>query len=153
MEQSDNLVSKIAEMLGIEVGEIFNLADLKNDQLHVCQGEPTKYRLSNERVCEYYIPAGNRWSACGALYEILTGKQKIVKPLRLYHPFDPEFLDVYYSVEWGNDQSPYIGLHTWLNESGDYMRRRCRNCFRTQEQAEIIKRVIYEQLVCKDEKK
>lgn len=138
-----NLIPKICEMLGVEIGEEFNLINTETNTLNITERTPTKYRLNNDcpTIIEYYIPAGDRWSRSTALFSILNGDLEIVKL-----PFEPKNGERYYRIFIHIDGDMAIISDTWDGWTTDCMCKYCGNCFRTEAEAEKHKYEIYEKL-------
>lgn len=125
-----NLIPKICEMLGVEIGEEFKV---END---VCLHRFTENGLEY-KVCGV-------WSACARLNLILNGTEKIIKL-----PFKPKDGEDYWSVGWRNNQDIVVIDGMWTSDDIDYRNLYCGNCFRTEAEAEKHKREIYEKLTGK----
>lgn len=122
-----NIIPKIAEMLGVEIGEEFKV---END---VCLHRFTENGLEY-KVCGV-------WSACARLNLILNGTDKIIKL-----PFEPKNGEQYYRIFTNKDEDMTIVRDTWNDWSLDYMCKYCGNCFRTEKEAEAHRHEIYEKL-------
>lgn len=135
-----NLIPKICEMLGVEIGEEFNLINTETKTLNITERTPTKYRLNNDcpTIIEYYIPAGDRWSRIDELYRILNGKLEIIKL-----PFEPKKGEKCFIISVVDKSvMPFI----WDGTTTDYCFKACGNCFRSEAEAEKHKFEIYEKL-------
>ena len=82
-----NYMKQVAEMLGVELGEEFELKDI--DTGDVCNG---KYRLS-ERGLEYCDNYDGEWFGSGLLNSLLIGNDEIVKL-----PYKPKVGDKAWTV-------------------------------------------------------
>lgn len=123
-----NIIPKIAELLGVEIGEEF---EVEND---VCLHRFTENGLEY-RVCGV-------WSACARLNLILNGTEKIIKL-----PFEPKEGEKYWTVYWkGIGDMPCAVYETWRGDSCDFANKVSGNCFRTEAEAEAHKFEIYEKL-------
>ena len=127
-----NLIPKIAEMLGVEIGEEFKV---END---VCLHRFTENGLEY-RVC------GN-WVACGAkLNLILNGTEKIIKL-----PFEPKEGNPYWVATWDPNENTLTTCKVpWHNRADCWADKYCGNVFRTEAEAEKHKYEIYEKLTGK----
>lgn len=138
-----NLIPKIAEMLGVEIGEHFNAENVYYDScnLNTTEKKPTKYRLTNSGA-EYYIPAADRWSKT-SIEPFLAGHYRIVKL-----PFAPKGNETYWHVFWYPNKKcvPNCAPRVWYGYDTDFANKCCGNCFRTEEEAEKHKFEIYEKL-------
>ena len=126
-----NLIPKIAEMLGVEIGEEFKI---END---ICLHRFTENGLEY-RVCGV-------WSACvcARLNLILNGTEKIIKL-----PFEPKRGEEFYKVCVSGDKLT-VCVEMWADYFVDYALKYCGNCFRTKSEAEKHKYEIYEKLTGK----
>ena len=116
-----NYMSKVAEMLGVELGEEFNLVDK--------DGKPSAYN-------PYHIEEGGFIDCtgdddAGFLAALLTGDFEIVRK-----PWKPKDGDEYYYIDvFGHA----IKISYVRNDNSDCMKLRMGNCFRTREEAELNK--------------
>ena len=135
-----NLIPKIAEMLGVEIGEEFKISQqgevLDDGALYKFNG---KWFLREEKG------KNGDWKVCinGELNQILNGYVEIVKL-----PFEPKEGESYWHVYWGTE---YIRVADIPFEDDDmhYHHKYCGNCFRTKAEAEAHKYEIYEKLTGK----
>ena len=136
-----NIIPELCELLGVEVEEEFYLADLKDGHLHICQKQPTKYRFSNERVFEYFLPSSNKWSVTTAFFGILTGECKIIKL-----PFEPKDGEFYATIRCIADALVVCERVFRYNELTCWADKYSGNCFRTVADAEPEKYAVFENL-------
>ena len=129
-----NLIPKIAEMLGVEIGEEFEIRPFNATQLY----KSAKYHFT-EYCFQYYDVVDKAWRPSDELTSVLNGISEIVKL-----PFEPKEHERYWYVYVGDDE---IG-NTRFSEANtnDLMRVYCGNCFRTEAEAEKHKFEIYEKL-------
>ena len=126
-----NLMPKIAEMLGVEIGEEFKV---END---VCLHRFTENGLEY-KVCGV-------WSACARFNLILNGTEKIIKL-----PFEPKEEDEYWIVYWDSNGKKICTTNlVWRTYVSCFTDKYCGNCFRTKAEAEKHKYEIYEKLTGK----
>ena len=127
-----NLIPKIAEMLGVEIGEEFKIIPLEGI-----------YRLSDFGL-QTKLKSGERWESSRYMTPLLTGKYQINKI-----PFEPKDGEHYWRVRW--DSLAIAALRvTWFdNHDEDYLFKYAGNCFRTEAEAEKHKYEIYEKLTGK----
>lgn len=134
-----NLIPKIAEMLGVEIGEEFDLCNgmdssirmgciykFSNDCL-MCADEDDKdcFGVASDKTLRY----------------ILNGSLKIIKI-----PFQPKEGERYWYVYW-NAKDPVDTTYTyWDGAVSNLADKYCGNCFRTEAEAEREKYNIYEKL-------
>ena len=130
-EKTMNLIPKICEMLGVEIGEEFKLHWNGVEQTGIFRF--TNYRLESKFRDE------EDWDECSVLTELLNGGITIIKL-----PFEPKEGEKYWYVYVGDNE---LG-HTTFTEANtnDLMRVYCGNCFRTEAEAQAHKQEIYEKL-------
>ena len=137
-----NLIPKIAELLGVEIGEEFEV-------MPECAGpnyKSSRYRFS-EHGLEYsnyiHYPSETGWSPTDTITGLLNGRIRIIKL-----PFEPKEEEHYWCVCWNSYEigSTYC---VWLGSVGNYMDKYCNNVFRNQDEAEAHKFEIYEKLTGK----
>ena len=126
-----NLIPKICEMLGVEVGEEFKLHWNGVEQSGI-------YRFSDYRL-EAKFKNEDDWHECSVLTELLNGGITIIKL-----PFEPKFGDLYYWVSMV--ATPGVERKHCRWQTFDYTNKYCGNCFRTNAEAEKHKFEIYEKL-------
>ncbi len=125
-----NLIPKIAEMLGVEIGEVFKLksSECEYDELYrLGDGLEIKGEYGFEKSCR--------------LKGLLTGAFEIIKL-----PFEPKEGDRYWHVYWICPNYIKAVVNIWNGIQIDYMNNCCGNVFRTQEEAEALKYEVYERL-------
>ena len=126
-----NLIPKIAEMLGVELGEEFKINPLSGVYKLYQDG------LLNKRD-------DGKWYNTTCLTPLLTGQYKIEKL-----PFDPKEGDTYYFVSWSINrccQQIYAIKSTFCLTSGCALNKYSGNCFRTEAEAEAHKYEVYKKL-------
>ena len=131
-----NLIPKIAEMLGVEIGEEFKVSIFK---LSLWKFDSYKGLLVKHNEMQDWV------EACGEQYmKLLNGFYQIEKL-----PFKPKNGEHYWRVRW--DSLAIAALRvTWLDSSDqDYLFKYAGNCFRTEAEAERHKYEIYEKLTGK----
>ena len=137
-----NLIPKICEMLGVEIGEEFKLKQTSGDI------KSAKYRFRNigDQIIYERTDFCGDWTMCSAeeVGLLVLGKHEIVKL-----PFEPKDGETYWYVRWGHNQCVDIGYGVWTGDDIDYRNLYCGNCFRTEAEAEKHKFEIYEKLTGK----
>ena len=129
-----NLIPKICELLGVEIGEEFQIMPLEGI-----------YRLSDFGLqTKMFLKSGERWESSRYMTPLLTGQYQIKKI-----PFEPKDGEHYWRVRW--DSLAIAALRVvWMdNCDQDYLFKYCGNCFRTEKEAEAHKYEIYEKLTGK----
>lgn len=128
-----NYYKKIAEMLGVELGEEFKLK-------HYCLEKPwnSLYRFSTDGLENKYSDCA--WVKCekGAIDQILIGQTEVIKI-----PWKPKEGKKYwhYSEAWNE------GIFSkWAGEYIDLICWKAGNCFKTKEEADIKGKELMEAL-------
>ena len=114
-----NYYKQIAEILGVELDEVFSLKSKDGELLS------KKYRISP--IAGLLLKIGDEWHQSGYIDEIIRGNLTIVK--LPWKPKDDEFYYYY---------SPCAGITyqgRWNNTSSDYCMWKLGNCFRTSKEA------------------
>lgn len=118
-----NYMPEVAKMLGVELGERFNL-DLQ-DELD------KKYYGDNEYyLCEDGVKLDKEGYACTSsdlMWFLICGKYAIKRK-----PCKPKINDVYYFI----DEDGFIFDDSWDDSYMDIVLYKLGNCYRTQEEAE-----------------
>lgn len=130
-----NLIPKICEMLGVEIGEEFLLKAPGNITLD----SPYRFRVRLE-----HKNLKGEWKTSNyALEQLILGNFEIIKL-----PFEPKDGEMYYTVAWDREKiwCPDV---TWYEYGEHYCRKYCGNVFRTEKEAEKHKYEIYEKLTGK----
>lgn len=127
-----NLIPKICELLGVEIGEEFGIQEVEN-----CDTEMFRYKYRFLQT-ELQFKSGNYWIPTTIPTSLLTGQAEIKKL-----PFKPKKGEKYFVVSVVDKTvSPCI----WDGITTDYCFKACGNCFRTEKEAEAHKYEIYEKL-------
>ena len=132
-----NLIPKICELLGVEIGEEFKIAGNEMNIFHFDEHRGLLVRINE--MHDYAEPANGEKYA-----KLLNGFSKIVKL-----PFEPKDGETYYFVSWYTLEPLHADKATWKNEGIDYKQKYCGNVFRTEAEAEAHKYEIYEKLTGK----
>ena len=134
-----NLIPKIAEMLGVEIGEEFDLCNGMDSSIRM----GCIYKFSNDcLMCadeddkDCFGVASDKTLRC-----ILNGALKIIKL-----PFEPKYREAYWIIRFADDFEPTPDDVWWRGDTIDYMCKYCGNCFRTKAEAEAHKYEIYKKL-------
>ena len=136
-----NLIPKLAEMLGVEIGEEFKLKQTNGDI------KSAKYRFRNigaQTIYEHTDFCGD-WTMCSAeeVGLLALGKHEIVKL-----PFEPKDAEKYWYV-WWDSKNLDTSYTFWEGVVSNCADKYCGNCFRTEAEAEKHKYEIYEKLTGK----
>jgi len=127
-----NLISKIAEMLGVEIGEEFELP-----------GYGGVFSFRDQKLL-HFDGLRKVWSPAESyvLTDIIYGIEEIEKL-----PFVPKEGEKYWAVFWCNDcKSITTFSMEYEKNSANYLRLYAGNCFRTEHEAELEKYNIYKKL-------
>lgn len=119
---SKNLIPKIAEMLGVELGEEFKIKGY----------DGLTYKLTDNGL-ELTAVDGQKtkWFDHGALNSLLKGKMEIVKL-----PWKPKFADRYFGFFEFNGKLQICRYDIWRGSISEEAQYRCGWIFRTREEAE-----------------
>ena len=141
-EKTMNLIPKIAEMLGVEIGEEFDLCNGMDSNIRM----GCIYKFSNDcLLCadeddkDCFGVAFDKTLRC-----MLNGSLKIIKL-----PFEPKLGEQYWSVCW-NEHELGSTVIMRCDYSGYFSDKYCGNVFRNQAEAEAHKFEIYEKLTGKE---
>ena len=128
-----NLIPKVAEMLGVEIGEEFKLKSnvLEYDEIYCLMEDGLMFKD------KYGFSESCRFKG------LITGDFEIIKL-----PFEPKEGGMYYSIFWDEPDITACPCK-WKGVSGDFCRKYSGNCFRTEAEAEAHKYEIYEKLTGK----
>ena len=132
-----NLIPKICELIGVEIGENFKI---KN-------GVSAIYKFQGSGLYTKKQTEDSYWCVCNdiTLRDILVGIAKIEKL-----PFEPKDGEKYWTVYWkGIGDMPCAVYENWRGDSCDFANKVSGNCFRTEAEAENHKYEIYEKLTGK----
>lgn len=112
-----NYMPEIAKMLGVEVGEKFNVSSCGQ----------TLYKLTEDGlsclVCDKWVE-----QADFAFMALIKGKYKIIKL-----PWEPKYGDKYYYPE---SNFTRVSWYKWANDSVDFALKEAGMIFRTKEECE-----------------
>ena len=138
-----NLISEIAEKLGVELGEEFEVLPKTAAPGY----KSSRYRFS-EQGLEFsnyiHCPSETGWSPTDTITGLLNGKISIIKL-----PYKPKKDDLYFCVKWDGD-TLYTDDYVWDGRSYvDYLMMYSGNVFRTKSEAERAKYAVYERLTGK----
>lgn len=125
-----NLIPKIAEMLGVEIGEEFRIKDES--------GIDEDFHRFTDCGLVYYDQAMCEWQESARIIALIDGRAEVVKK-----PFEPKKGEKYFVVSVVDKT---VWPYTWEETTTDYCCKACGNCFRTKAEAEKNKFNIYEKL-------
>ena len=128
-----NYYKKIAEMLGVELGEEFSLKNNKTNELNEC-----RYKITQEEGIMYSIDR-EKWVRSCVLVSIINGSYSVVKL-----PWKPKNDEKYWYYSETINQATY---HKWSFGNYDLCLWKLGNCFRTKEEAEAKGKEIVEQIM------
>ena len=136
----NNYMQQIADMLGVELGEVFYVIWERNSN------SKQKFALSDDGL--YQIAYAGFEEEFGVksdkvLMRILTGEAKIIK-----RPWKPDANGDYYKVYKFNDERVYVEHVRWLGagNSENLADWKIGNCFETEEEAKTKGLSIIEQI-------
>lgn len=124
-----NYMSKIAEMLGVEIGEEFKVVDA-DGKLYDCI-----FKLTEDGSKSTFIKPNGEYSSWSndpyMLSLLLTGKCSIVKK-----PWKPKNGENFYTISVSIDNEISVYLYVWRDNGTCNELYALGNCFRTKEEAD-----------------
>lgn len=129
-----NLIPKLAELLGVEIGEPFEITSV----IHV---KGTYFYFSETELLEHVEGRTPDYAQYRVLADLIYGDKKVVKL-----PFEPKKGEKYFVV---SVVDMAVRAFAWDGTTSDYCYKACGNCFRTEAEAEKHKYEIYEKLTGK----
>ena len=127
-----NYYKKIAEMLGVELGEEFRLKENKTKDIF-----RPRYKITQEEGLMYSVN-GNEFDRSVSLMSIINGSYSVVKL-----PWKPKDGDAYW--KWATSIELAQFKH-WNGASTDFACWKLGNCFKTSEEAQSKGKEIMEQI-------
>ena len=135
-----NLIPKICEMLGVEVGEEFNAKHANIGKILTnSKEEPAIFKFGNDGLYAKCSDESGDFFLIG-MGNFLKGDYEIIKL-----PFAPKKGEEYFRVIAFGSELEILG-DVWGDAVRDYEAKYCGNCFRTEVEAEKHKYEIYEKL-------
>lgn len=133
-----NLMPKVAKLLGVEIGEVFQTRKPGNK---LCNRG--KYCIQDSGLVEIDLRRpGSFWDTDGELLNsILQGKCEIVKL-----PFSPKHGDIYYSMCFKSGTKPSIECYKWEGCIEDFAFQQLEIIYRTKAEAMAHMAEDYERL-------
>ena len=136
-----NLIPKICELLGVEIGEEFNAKHANIGKILTnSKEEPAIFKFGNDGLYAKCSDGSEDFFLIG-MGNFLKGDYEIVKL-----PFEPKNGEKYYVLSVV-DKSVCCSI--WVGNTTDYCYKACGNCFRTEAEAVKHKQEIYEKLTGK----
>ena len=132
-----NLIPQIAKMLGVEMGEKFNVKGIDDIDDWV-QAYLTKDGLM---LLDVYMHNGD---AHKYLARLITGKLEHRKL-----PWEPKDDEKYWSISFVNKLSPYVESYIWNGDDTDFFKLKLGMVYRTQAEARAHLAEDYERLTGK----
>ena len=115
-----NYMADVAKMLGVEIGEEFQLKDSSGEIRNT-----HRFKITINGLCKFI---GNTWVCHNWIGDLLIGKYEIVKL-----PWKPKFDDEYYCT---SVPQRCVRKCYWSNITRDYAFYKLGMCYRTREEAE-----------------
>lgn len=131
-----NYMAKIAEMLGVELGEVFCM---KHPRFHrgLREYQITENGfLSRGHVCEEWSPY-----AAGDFERLFCGQLEVIK-----QPWKPKRDEKCWRIYAGYTTEPVVGEFHWIGSVEDLMYYKNGCVYRTKEECERNKKSDYEKL-------
>lgn len=132
-----NLIPQIAKMLGVEIGERFEIDAIDHEKGYY-------YYFSETELLEHRKDRTPDHAQYRILADLIYGDKKIIRL-----PFEPKRGDLYWRVRWDHlALEPFRVM--WNDEDKDFMFKYCGNCFRTESEAKREKYNVYKRLTGKE---
>lgn len=127
-----NYYKKIAEMLGVELGEEFSIKNIQTEDIN-----RARYKITKEKGLMYSI-GGEEWNRSSSLLAIFSGAYSIVKL-----PWKPKKGEAYwhYSEVWRE-----VISFEWEDCLYDFLLWKAGNCFKTKKEGDAKAKEIIEKL-------
>lgn len=140
-----NLIPKICELLGVEIGEEFNAKHANIGKILTNSNEePAIFKFGNDGLYAKCSDGSGEFFLIG-MGNFLKGDYEIVKL-----PFEPKDGESYFYVGWFIGGEEVCVFETKFYDCDTcYQHKYCGNCFRTIAEAEKHKYEIYEKLTGK----
>lgn len=127
-----NYYKKIAEMLGVELGEKFSVKDCKTNEFNT-----SRYKITQEEGIMYSMD-GEKWCRSAILQSIINGSYSVVKL-----PWKPKEGELYWYYSKTLNQAI---SRNWDAKNYALCLWKCGNCFKTEKEAnekgeEIMKQI------------
>ena len=127
-----NYYKKIAEMLGVELGEEFSLKDNKTKNI-----VRPRYKITQEEGLMYSVNR-NEFDRSVTLMSIINGSFSVVKL-----PWKPKDGEKY----WYYSKAFNLAIsRKWIDENYAFCLWKCGNCFKTEEEANAKGKEIMKQI-------
>lgn len=127
-----NYYKKVAEMLGVELDEEFNLKGNYTGEINNC-----RYKITQEGLM--YNCGRMKWTRSNLLLSIINGTYSVAKL-----PWKPKNGDSYW--RYGANSNLAITQY-WDTDGVDLTNWKIGNCFKTEEEAETKGKEIMEQIM------
>lgn len=127
-----NYYKKIAEMLGVELGEEFRLKENKTKNIVI-----PRYKITQEEGLMYSVNR-NEFDRSVSLMSIINGSYSVVKL-----PWKPEKGELYWYYSVGLKEANFT---QWEDKLWDLLYWKVGNFFKTKEEAETKGKEIIEQI-------
>lgn len=127
-----NYYKKIAEMLGVELGEEFSLKNNKTNELN-----GSRYKITQEEGLIYSI-GGERWNRSSSLLVIFSGAYSIVKL-----PWKPKKGEAYW---YYSEAFQHAFSSEWIGSLCDLLYWKSGNFFKTKKEANEKGYVFWKEL-------
>ena len=130
-----NYYKQFAEMLGLELGQEYNLTDADGKKINYAS-----YKITENGLC-FKATTNGAWHSESSIFlkNILNGEYKAVPK-----PWKPKYGEQYWSY---STKINGTCCNTFWEFTEDYARWKSGNCFRTEEEAETKGKEIMEQIM------
>lgn len=128
-----NYYKQIAKILGVELGEEFNLKENKTKNI-----VRPRYKITQEEGLMYSVNR-NEFARSTLLLSIINGSYSVVKL-----PWKPKDGEHYWYCSVIRE--PVAVTMIWTGVSGDLCKWKCGNCFQTKEEADAKGKEVIKQI-------
>ena len=130
-----NYYKQFAEMLGLELGQEYNLTDADGKKINYAS-----YKITENGLC-FKATTNGAWHSESSIFlkNLLSGDYKAVPK-----PWKPKYGEQYWSY---STKINGTCCNTFWEFTEDYARWKSGNCFRTEEEAETKGKEIMEQIM------
>lgn len=136
-----NLMSEVAKMLGVEIGERFKVS--KKDSEIYYFTDAAFLKQVNDAESEDFVSDLEEEDLL-VLYYLLSGKETVVRL-----PWEPNNGDRYYAMLFADDTKPSIDWYLWSGCIEDYAYKKLGIIHKTEEEAKSHMAEDYERLTGK----
>lgn len=136
-----NLMPRIAEMLGVEIGERFKVSQ-KDSEIYYFT-DAAFLKQVNDAESEDFVSDLEEEDLL-VLYYLLSGKETVVKL-----PWEPKEDEQYWTISFVKNHHPYVENYIWNSDDMDFLKLKLGMVYRTKAEAEAHLSEDYQRLTGK----